>query len=282
MPYKTILVHADRSPHAPDRMALAARLALACGAHLTALACTGISRYAQLDDAARMWPLVPEQLVAWREQARASLAACEAIAAQAGLEAPSLLLLDDDPEDGMVLQAPFHDLLVLSQTDPSGGAPGVIRDLPRNLLLNCGRPLLLVPCAGAEAGHAGAPFRHPLLAWDGGARAARAISDALPLLQLAGTATLLVLNAEQHPAGHGMEPGADMALFLARHGVRVEVMREYTSVDIGGALLCVAAELRCDLLVMGGYGHRRARETLLGGATRDVLRDMMLPVLISH
>jgi nucleotide-binding universal stress UspA family protein len=284
MSYTSILVHADQSAHAPARMALAARVALACGAHLTALACTGVSRYAQLDDLARQWPMLPEQLILWREQARASLAACRTIAAAAGLGQPTTHQLDDDPEDGLMLHAPFHDLLVLSQTDAHGAPPhGVIRDLPQNLLLNCGRPLLLAPAAGVEtAPGGGTPFRHPLLAWDGGAQAARAISDALPLLKLADTVTLLVLNAEQAPAGHGMEPGADMALFLARHGVRVDVMREYTSVDIGDALLCVAAELHCDLLVMGGYGHRRARETLLGGATRSVLRDMTLPVLISH
>jgi len=283
MSYKTILVHADQSAHAPARMALAARVALACRAHLTALACTGVSRYAQLDDLARQWPMLPEQLILWREQARASLAACRTIAATAGLGQPTTHLLDDDPEDGLMLQAPFHDLLVLSQTDPNGPPPhGVIRDLPQNLLLNCGRPLLLAPGAGAEGAQGGAPFGHPLLAWDGSAQAARAISNALPLLKLAPTVTLLVLNAEQQPGAHGMEPGADMALFLARHGVRAEVMREYTSVDIGDALLCVAGELHCDLLVMGGYGHRRARETLLGGATRTVLRDMTLPVLISH
>jgi nucleotide-binding universal stress UspA family protein len=282
MSYKTILVHADHSAHATARMALAARVALACRAHLTALACTGVSRYAQLDDLARQWPILPGQLILWREQARASLAACRTIAAAAGLGQPTTHLLDDDPEDGLMMHAPFHDLLVLSQTDPNGPPPhGVIRDLPQNLLLNCGRPLLLAPSAGAETAQ-GAPFRHPLLAWDGGAQAARAISDALPLLKLADTVTLLVLNAELLPTAHGMEPGVDMALFLARHGVRVDVMREYTTVDIGDALLCVAGELDCDLLVMGGYGHRRARETLLGGATRTVLRDMTLPVLISH
>ena len=280
MSYKTILVHADQSSHAPARMALAARLAFACDAHLSALACTGISRYAQPGAPGHQLPLVPQTLDMWRAQARASLAALETIAARAGLEPPSLSLLDADPEEGLMLRAPFCDLLVLSQTDPHETSPGTIRDLPQNLLLHCGRPLLLAPWREGGLGTA-APFHHPLVAWDGGRQAARAISDALPLLKLAGEVTLLVLNAER-PGGHGMEPGADMALSLSRHGVRVEVMREYTSVDIGDALLCVAAELRCDLLVMGGYGHRRARETLLGGATRTVLKEMTLPVLIAH
>lgn len=281
MSYKTILVHADQSSHAAARMALAARLALACDAHLAALACTGISRYAQPGAPGHQAPLVQETLDTWRAQARASLAAMEAIAARAGLEPPSLSLLDADPEEALMLRAPYCDLLVLSQTDPHEASPGIIRDLPQNLLLHCGRPLLLAPHREGGPGTA-APFDHPLLAWDGSRHAARAVSDALPLLKMAGAVTLLVLNAEQRPAVHGMEPGADMALLLARHGVRVEVVREYTTVEIGAALLCVAAELGCDLLVMGGYGHRRARETLLGGATRTVLTEMTLPVLIAH
>jgi nucleotide-binding universal stress UspA family protein len=282
MSYRSILVHADQTPAAAARMTLAVRLALACGAHLTALACTGLSRFTPLSDPLRQGPLVPEQLQRWRDQAQTSLAAFDAIARRAGLHAATSRLADDAPEDALLLQAPYHDLLVLGQTDPQAATPGAIRDLPQELLLNCARPLLLAPCRPADDGDAEGPLRHPLLAWDGSRQAARAIGDALPLLKLAQKATLLVLNAEARADRHGAEPGADMALFLARHGVRAEVMREFTTADIGDALLCVAAELRCDLLVMGGYGHRRARETLLGGATRTVLRDMTLPVLIAH
>lgn len=281
MSFKTILVHADQSAQAQARMTLAVQLAQACGAHLTALACTGISRYAQLGDPLDQLPQVSQRLLSWREQARASLAVFDAIAQASSLESRTPCLLDDDPEDALLQLAPFNDLLVLSQTDPYVAAPGVIRDLPQSLLLHCGRPLLLVPRQDV-GDQAGAPFRHALLAWDGSRHAARAISDALPLLKQAQTVTLLVLNADQLPAAHGLEPGADMALFLARHAVQVEVMREFTTVNIGDALLSVAAEQRCDLLVMGGYGHRRARETLLGGATRTVLRDMTLPVLMAH
>lgn len=188
------------------------------------------------------------------------------------------MLLEDDAEDGLMRQAPCNDLLILGQTDPHYHAPGVIRDLPQYVLLHSGRPLLLVP--HANGGDWAAPFHHPLLAWDGSRQATRAISDALPLLQLASTVTLLMLNPAPQ-SGHA-EPGAAMAQFLARHGVRVNVMHEHTTVDTGSALLCVAAELHCDLLVMGGYGHRRAREIVLGGATRTVLADMRLPVLTAH
>ena len=280
MSYQAMLVHADQAPSAAARMELAIRLAYACGAHLTGLACTGVSRYAELEDMGPPGPLIEAELQRWRVQAQASLATLAALARDRASTAPTLLLLQDDAEDGLMQQAPFNDLLILGQTDPHYHAPGVIRDLPQYLLLHSGRPLLLVP-HGKDC-DCPAPFHHPLLAWDGSRQAARAISDALPLLKLANTVTLLMLNPDPQQRRQEVEPGADMAQFLARHGVSVNVMRDYTTVDAGSALLCVAAELRCDLLVMGGYGHRRAREIVLGGATRTVLADMCLPVLISH
>lgn len=279
MTYRSLLVHADQSPGATARMQMAVRLALACQAHLTGIACSGVSRYAAADPA-RQWAPVAARLQQWHAQADASLAQLAALAGAAGLTAPSLRLLDTDPEDGLLQHAALGDLLVLSQSAPHAAAPGIIRDLPPELLLHSGRPLLLVPCQPDAPTGAPLPFAHPLLAWDGSRQAARAFSDALPLLKLASSVTLLVLNPA--PASHGAEAGADMALWLARHAVPVSVMREYTRAAISDALLCVAGERRCDLLVMGGYGHMRARETLLGGTTRDVLRDMTLPVLVSH
>lgn len=272
MSYQSILVHADQGPHAAARLQLAIDTALLCDAHLTASAFTGISRFAELDTQRLQLP----QVGAWRAEAEASLAAFGELARRAGLTRYEQLLLDDDPEDGMLLQAPYHDLLVLSQRAADPAPPGVIRDLPASLLLHSGRPLLLAPAAPAST-----PFHHPLLAWDGSRAAARAFSCALPLLKRSDRVTLLVLNGE-HSLKHGMEPGSDMGLFLARHGVQVAVVREFTRVEIGEALLAVAAAMGNDLLVMGGYGHQRLREVALGGTTRTVLRDMQIPVLMAH
>ena len=280
MPYNTILVHVDQSRHAAGRIAYAARVANLCGAHLVGSAFSGISHFADAGDVAASWPQLATACEQMRQRARLDLTGFDRIAAGAGVAAFSQRLLDDDAEGGLMLQARYCDLLVLSQTDPAEVTPGVPRPLPPQLLLHGGRPLLLVPAGASDS--SAMPARRPLLAWDGGNQAARAITDALPLLRRAGSATLCVLNAEQHPGRHGAEPGADMALFLARHGIQVEVLRQFSGIDIGSALLAVAAERQCDLLVMGGYGHQRAREALLGGATRTVLREMTLPVLISH
>ncbi len=96
--------------------------------------------------------------------------------------------------------------------------------------------------------------------------------------------TLAVVNSHAQPAAHGEQPGADLALYLARHGVNVEVLQHDTphGQDVGAALLAMATQRQCDLIVMGCYGHMRLREALLGGVTRTVLQDMTLPVLVSH
>lgn len=91
-----------------------------------------------------------------------------------------------------------------------------------------------------------------------------------------------MFGAEPGCDAHGEEPGADIALFLARHGVQVKVLRQPDPVDIGAAILALGASLRADLLVMGAYGHSRLREAMVGGATSTVLEKMTLPVLMAH
>lgn len=94
----------------------------------------------------------------------------------------------------------------------------------------------------------------------------------------------MVFNAQRQYGVHGELPGADIALLLARHGVNVDVLRQETptGLDVGNALLSLAADLGIDLLVMGAYGHMRWREVLLGGVTHTILKSMTVPVLMSH
>src|SRR5690606_14001873 len=123
----------------------------------------------------------------------------------------------------------------------------------------------------------------PLIGWNASREAARAVRDALPLLVKAGTATVLVVNPEDAPGAHGEEPGADIARHLARHGVTVRVERSSgAEISVADILLNRAAEMQADMLVIGGYGHSRLREWALGGVTRRLLKEMTLPVLMSH
>ncbi|MYN43438.1 universal stress protein, partial [Duganella sp. FT109W] len=110
----------------------------------------------------------------------------------------------------------------------------------------------------------------------------RASVAALPLLRRAALVTLAVINPAAVSTVHGPQAGADLAAYLARHGVPLEVVVRETDTDAGDALLGLAAERGADLLVMGCYGHTRWRELLLGGATRAVLRRATLPLLMAH
>jgi nucleotide-binding universal stress UspA family protein len=120
------------------------------------------------------------------------------------------------------------------------------------------------------------------VAWNARREAIRAEADALPLLVKAEAVEVLVVDHERH-AGHGPEPGADIARHMARHGAQVEVRRLSSGgEDVGRLLLSQAAAFRADLLVMGAYGQSRLSEWMFGGVTRTVLREAGIPVLMSR
>ncbi|NYE59975.1 nucleotide-binding universal stress UspA family protein [Duganella sp. 1224] len=280
MSYKNILVHADLSPHAAHRYALASQLAFLHDAHLVGAAFTGLAVevYRNAAFAYGGVMLAAEDVQRVKDHAGQALAAFVAAAGGTGASYERRLS-DDDAETGLVLQARYADLLVVSQSDPALNGPDWLRSLPEHLALHSGRPVLLVPYAGRHA----RIDQHALVAWDGSRAATRAVTDALPLLRRSQRVTLAVFNPD-HQGTHGEQPGADIALYLARHGVRVEVSQQRTpaGLDIGNALLSLAADCGADLLVMGAYGHQRWREIVLGGVTRRVLQSMTLPVLMAH
>lgn len=280
MAYKTILVHADQSVHAPERIRLAAELALADGAHLVGAALSGISGAMYQGDAVDLTGgMLASRIDAQLDQARTALAQFESIVKSVGLISHESRLLNDDPQGGLSLQARYSDLVVLSQTDlGEGGRTRIIPDLPEYVVLNSARPVLIVP----HTGRFESVGKRALVAWDGSMESTRAVTNAIPLLKRADNVALALFNPGKRDGVHGEQPGADIALVLARHGVKVEVMPQHTEIDIGNALLSLAADQNSDLLVMGGYGHSRFREMLLGGVTKTVLQTMTLPVLMSH
>ncbi|QJD93326.1 universal stress protein [Duganella dendranthematis] len=281
MSYKNILVHADLSPHAAQRYALASQVALSHDAHLVGAAFTGLAVeiYRNAAFAYGGVLLSAEDIQSVTGNAEQALAGFVAHADSAG-NSYERRISDDDAETGLVLQARYTDLLVLSQNDPNLNGPDLLRTLPEHLALHGGRPVLLVPYAGRYS-HID---QHALVAWDGSRAATRAVTDALPLLRQSKRVTLAVFNADGNDGAHGEQPGADIALYLARHGVKVEVAQQHapSGLDIGNALLSLAADIGADLLVMGAYGHQRWREIVLGGVTRRVLQSMTLPVLMAH
>ena len=279
MSYKTILVHVDQSRHAPARIKLAAQLALADNAHLIGAAMSGISRFVYQNSAIGYGaPIVVTDLDFLTERANSALAEFDAIASSIGVLSYEKRLIDDEPDGGLALQARYCDLVVVGQTDPDEPTVSLISDLPEYLMLHCARPVLIVPHAG-QFDRIG---NHPLVAWDGSMEATRAITNAIPLLKRANNVSLVLFNPGKQYQVHGEQPGVDIALYLARHGIEVTVVERGTEIDVGNALLSLAADLGSDLIVMGGYGHTRFREVLLGGATVTILKAMTVPILMSH
>jgi len=275
MSYKTILVHVDGSHHAEARIALAVRLAAAHGAHLVGAAMTGLSRFifhgANVDVARTVLAGQFDVLVG---KANTALERFEALAGVVNGLAFEPRLVEDDAAGGLAVQARYADLVVLSQFDPADPVARIDPDLAAYVMLNSAGPVLMVPTIGAPA-DAGS---HVLVAWDESLQASRAVASAVPLLQRAAKVTLAVFNpgAQRHSAG------TDIALYLARHGVDVVVRREDSETDVGSALLSLASDVGANLLVMGGFGHTRFREVLLGGVTQTVLKSMTVPALMSH
>jgi len=177
------------------------------------------------------------------------------------------------PAPETVLNGRCADLVILGQR--WSDYDGLRYPDPADVVLDVGCPVLIAP----RAGQFERIERHALIAWNGSREAARAVRDALPLLKLARKVTVLAVNS----AGGGEEPGADIALHLARHGITVDVDQS-TAPDVNAAdvLLSRASDLGSDLIVMGAYGHTRMRETVLGGVTRSILAEMTVPVLMSH
>lgn len=279
MSYKTILVHVDHSTHAPQRIRIAAEIALRDNAHLTGVAMTGVSRFLLGGDAIEQrQPVLLSHVAYLKQQAEQSLEQFEEIVRKMGVLSWERRLVDDEPAGGISLEARYADLAVVSQTDRDEVLPAMVSDFPEYVVMYSGRPVLIVPYAG-NFSHIGSKV---LVAWDGSMEASRAIDGALPFLRQAREVKVVVYNAEKQVNVHGQQPGADIALYLARHGVTVDVLQETTEQKTGDALLSLAADTTADLLVMGCYTHSRFREMMLGGASRTVLESMTLPVLMSH
>ena len=279
MSYKTILVQADWADAPPSCSAVAAHIAIAEDAHLVGVAMSGIEQIIyQCNAAAPGVVELPADLSALTARADQALAAFIRNAERHGVNSYETRRIDGAPDLELIMHARYADLLVLRQASDRAHAHAAPDGALQYVILHCGKPVLVIPCEG-EFEH---PGRRPMLAWDGSLPAARAIQAALPLLQRAELVTLAVFNSDEVYGAHGALAGADMATYLARHGVRVELVRHETEGPLGHALLSLAGELAADLLVMGCYGHSQLREVLVGGATRDVLRGMTLPVLMAH
>lgn len=279
MSYKTILVHVDESKSALKRTQLAHQIAAKFDAHVTGVALTGISRYIfESTDLGVGDPNMMLHLTGLRERAERAITAFKQASLDLGASTSECLIANDEANGGLGLRARYADLIVIGQTNRNEPSPSVLSDFPEFMIVNSGRPVLIT----SYSTEINTVAERCLIAWDGSREAARALTDALPLLKTSKVVQVLIINPEKQSEAHGEEPGADIALFLARHGVNVEISTRFSSQDTGSSILAACKEWSADLLVMGGYGHSRFREMIMGGTTRTILEKMTIPVLMSH
>lgn len=209
--------------------------------------------------------------------AKAALARFEEAARRAGLSAESHML-DATLVGGSDMFARIarrFDLAVVAQAEPGNETPEEL--VIEAALFASGRPLVVVPYIQKE----GLKLDRVLIGWDGSRTAARAIADAMPFLARAKQGEVVIVT--KHASKSDEVPGADMGEHLARHGLKVDVKHIVApDDDVANTILSYAADSSADFLVMGGYGHSRLREFILGGATRGILGAMTVPVLMSH
>lgn len=278
MSYRTIIVHADESRHAPQRIRFAAGLAGEHGAHLVGVAATGVSR----EIFPHGYHALPGSLEAsyfdpLHDLARRALDRFGALAGQAGAAFEQRLVCDLASE-ALARLGRFADLVVVSQDDPGEALGERVGRIPEYVAFTCARPVLVLPCAA----RAPEPPRHVLVAWNGSKEASAALLAALPLMRRAARVAVVAFRASGDAELGDPQHQADLAAFLARHEVRAEIMTVEGDIDGGGELLALAVQQGFDLLVMGCYGHSQFRELILGGVTRHVLRTAGMPVLMAH
>ncbi|HET9715533.1 MAG TPA: universal stress protein [Pseudolabrys sp.] len=167
------------------------------------------------------------------------------------------------------------DLVIVGQPPRSDSLPAEV--VGEGVLFESGRPVIFVPFI--QKG--GMKLDRIMVCWDGSRAASRAVADALPFLKKSKQVEIVIISDK--PSKKDEVPGADLGQHLARHGLKVEVKRiTAPDTDVPSTILSYAADSSADMIVMGGYGHSRLREFVLGGATRGLLESMTVPVLMSH
>ncbi|HEY4135041.1 MAG TPA: universal stress protein [Alphaproteobacteria bacterium] len=278
MDYKDILVHLDSSPSCPARIDVAIAFARAFGAKLTGLYVVGLApmhQYAEAD-------LGPELVEAHDRYMREAAHEAERIFTEhtrnAGVAAEWRQVEGPLP-DLVMLHARFADLVIAGQRNPERLDPGTAPELPEQMVLDVGRPVIIVPHTGAFQ----TVGERVLILWKTSRGAARAVNDALPFLRKAKEVCVLTINPESGISGQGDNPAADVVAHLSRHGIAAQGRTAKTERGtMGQTMRDISADFGADMIVMGAFGRARWREMILGGMTRNMLAKMEVPILMSR
>lgn len=273
MALKNVLVHMTETAQSELRLETAVALCVKHDAHLTGL----IVQALPVLPAYSIGP-IPDMVLEPFEAQQDAMAAkarttFDDIVKRAGwTERSSCTQIEGNVTDIMGLHARYADLTVTGQDIPNEDQWEISTV---DLIMRSGRPVLVTP-HGVQNKPVG---KNVAIAWNASREAARAVADAMPILEAADSVEILTVTQ----ASDETVPGIGIAQHLAHHDIAVEVKRLGASTaDAGEALLNYIGNGNTDLLVMGAYGHSRLREFVFGGTTRHILQAMPVPILISH
>lgn len=275
---KDITVHVDAGRASAARVDVACALAKAQGARLVGVFVITPPDIPPYLESQVGNEVIEAQYESARAEAQNAKAYFEKTASGLGIE-HEWRITEGITADVLAQHVRYSDMIVVGQNDPDerlftgGGA------MPDELIMGAGRPVLVVPYVGSYP----TVGSHVMVAWDASVQAARAVKDSLDILRQAQRVSVMVINPDNNAAGGNPLPGADLATYLARHGITVDAQHINSSdIDPANMLLSRAADEGIDLMVMGAYGHARWREIVMGGVTREFLLHMTMPVLMAH
>lgn len=279
MVYKTILALCDASDASASRLAFARRLACSSDAHLIALHLPPLfsppmtlgetfdmaSRVRRHDDNAKLGI----------EKGKALF---DAVVRGSGPTSEWLVGSWSTASDPVEL-AKGADLVVMGQEERDRSDGQLPRALPEAVIMGSGRPVMIVPPASKTP----ARLAKAVVCWDGTREAALAASLALPLLKAAEAVDVLVVKPRLKSAGDQLNSRPVPMAWLGRHGIAARLQDwPSQSDDVGKEIVAYASDVDADLIVMGGYGHSRLRQALLGGVSRTVAEESLVPVVMAH
>lgn len=280
MDIKDIVVHVDGSDRAEERIKLATVIAEARDAHVTGVFAIPDPYMPALMAGGYVPSDIFDQI---REEAAEEAGKAEKLfkkITEAG-RVHSEWRVEEGSASGVVSRhARYSDLAVVGKGDYDDPIKYPHPELPADLMMTAGRPVLVVP----NAGHYPAIGARVLVCWNASREATRAVNDAMPFLRAAEKVTVLAVNPHKPSGGdHGDTPSADIALHLARHGVNAEAASTVSAgIEVADTILARASDLGADMIVCGAYGHSRTREWVFGGVTESLLRNTTVPTLLSH
>jgi nucleotide-binding universal stress UspA family protein len=270
---KQIVAHVEGGPHDAAVLRLSSTLATRFGAGLEAVF-ANVPPYVPASIDGILTPQIIEtQQAIYRKRAEAAKAALGALSFPEVKR--KLTIIDGLAASAVIQRGRYADLTVVAQPAPEESDAVTDYDLPAEIVMALGRPVLIVPYAGtfADCG------KRVLVGCSDRRESARALTDALPFLVTASEVTLLTVN----PADATGPMESALKAWLAAHGIKGTTRIAHTKeIEVGDVLLSSAADLSADLIVMGAYGRSRLRELILGGATHNILKHMTVPVLMSH